>query len=72
MKALVVTIDGIMPPMLSHWHIVDSHISRHLVTAVQATYGKRCTIEQYEWEGHDRPRCRGDKGCNKLIGVPDG
>lgn len=52
MKALVVTITRKPWPaeMASHWHIVDSFLSRHVVGSIHAWYGKLATIEEYEWE----------------------
>jgi len=57
MKALVITIprDRWPADMTNHWHIVDTHISRHLVTAVQSNY-KEGIVTEYEWSG-EPPKC---------------
>lgn len=57
MKALIVTITKRPWPenMVSHWHIVDSYLSRHVVGAIHAVYKNLATIEEIEWE-RDEPR----------------
>jgi len=56
MKALVITIprDTWPASMANHWHIVDTHISRHVVTAMQSNY-PNATVEEYEWKGKTHP-----------------
>lgn len=67
MKALVITLPRETWPagVPHHWHIVDSHISRHVVTAVISNYPAG-TVEEYEWTwDSERPTC---KGCGHEIG----
>lgn len=49
MRALIVTINRERWPagLARHWHIVDSYISRHVVTAVEANYGKEVTVTEH-------------------------
>lgn len=66
MKALVITVPREKWPaaMSNHWHIVDSHISRHLVGAVQIQYAE-CDVEEYEWKWDSEcPTCR---GCGESL-----
>jgi hypothetical protein len=52
MRAIVVTITKEQwPAQLSrHWHLVDSYLSRHVIGAVHAVYGKMALIEEMEWD----------------------
>ena len=58
MRALVVTITKEDWPsgLARHWHIVDNHISRHLVGAVQVVYGRFAEVEEFTWDD-DIPIC---------------
>ena len=59
MKALVITLppERWLPEWPHHWHVVDSAISRHVVTAVQSNY-VGATVTEYEWEDREtRPTC---------------
>jgi len=50
MKALVITLPRELWPasMANHFHIVDTYISRHIVTAVEHNYPDSI-VTQYEW-----------------------
>lgn len=50
--------------MENHWHIVDSIISRHVVTAVEANY-KTSVVTEYEWKKGEAPTC-GE--CGQVLG----
>lgn len=54
MKALVVTITRKPWPaeLPSHWHIVDTFLSRHVVGSVHAVYGRNATINEYDLEDY--------------------
>ena len=68
MKALSVTIprDRLPEQMVSHWHLVDTIISRHVVTAVEHNY-QGCEIVEYEWQLTEAaPTCH---GCGEQIGA---
>jgi len=71
MRALVITLspEPFLPAEMApgHWHLVDTYVSRHVVTAVERTY-KGSTVTEYEWTD-EPPIC---VECNKKIGVPDG
>jgi uncharacterized protein (UPF0212 family) len=53
MKALILSFSREDWPasMPRHWHIVDNYISRHVVTAVERTYGRDLSIQEVEFEG---------------------
>ena len=67
MRAIVVTITKEPWPaaMTRHWHLVDSFLSRHVIGAVHAIYGRVATIEEYEWEPDEAPPLCGQ--CQKPI-----
>lgn len=57
MKALAVTITRNPWPagMARHWHLVDSYISRHVITAVERVYGEHAIIEEFSWANATEP-----------------
>lgn len=48
MRALVVSIQREPWPanMIRHWHLVDTYLSQHVVTAVEAQYGRMATVTE--------------------------
>jgi hypothetical protein len=71
MKALVITIPRERWPadMTNHWHIVDTHISRHLLGSVQVNYPDS-RITEVEWDNFCvAPTC---DECGQVLGGTNG